>query len=383
MSSETKRDYYEVLGVQRNASQEDIKKAFRRLARQYHPDVNREEGSESRFKEINEAYEVLSDNQKRTMYDRFGHTTGMGGGAGFDPFAGADPFSTIFDAFFGGAGVAGGRAQRGPQRGADLRYNLRLSFEEAVFGCEKEIEFRRLEPCPPCGGSGAEPGTEPTRCAKCGGTGEVRQRSPLFNMVTVTTCETCGGAGVVIAIPCRECRGEGRIRQLRRLKVKVPSGVDSSSQIRISNEGDSGPRGGVRGNLYVTLDIQPHHYFVREGNDILLELQINVAQAALGAEVDVPTVDSARNPELLPEKLKIPPGTQTGQVFRLRGKGVPFLRQNGRGDQVVITRVVVPTKLNENQRKLFQELAKTLENEQPSSEHDEGFFGRVKDMLGI
>lgn len=375
MTSGTKRDYYEVLGVQRNAAPEEIKKAFRRLARQYHPDVSKEPGAEAKFKEINEAYEVLSDPQKRAMYDRFGHTIPGGSGAGFDPFSGADPFSTIFDAFFGGQGM-GGRTQRGPQRGADLRYNLRLTFEEAIFGCEKEIEFRRLELCHMCHGSGAEPGTDPVRCPKCGGTGEIRQRAPIFNMVTVTTCDTCGGTGQVIPIPCRTCGGEGRVRQKRTITVKVPAGVDSNSQIRISGEGEAGPRGGPHGNLYVALEVEPHPYFLRDGNDIVLELRLNVAQAALGDEVEVPTVDGS-------ERLKIPPGTQTGQVFRLRGKGVPYLRQSGRGDQVVVARVVVPTKLTEQQRKLFQDLAKTLDDAGPTSERDEGFFGRLKDALGI
>lgn len=224
MTTGQKRDYYEVLEVRREATPEEIKKAFRRLARQYHPDVNKAEDSADKFKEINEAYEVLSDPNKRAVYDRFGHTE-PGGSIGFDPFegfAGGDPFSTIFDTFFGGG--MGGRSQRGPQRGADLRYSLRLTFEEAVFGCEKEIEFRRLEACSACGGTGAEPGTEPVRCTRCNGTGEIRQRSPLFNMVTVTTCDQCGGTGRVVPIPCRTCRGEGRQRQIRRITVKVPAG---------------------------------------------------------------------------------------------------------------------------------------------------------------
>ncbi len=380
MTTGTKRDYYEVLGVQRNAASDEIKKAFRRLARQYHPDVNKEPDAEARFKEINEAYEVLSDSQKRAMYDRFGHSMPGGGGTGFDPFAGGDPFSTIFDAFFGGqSGMgtgSGGRTQRGPQRGADLRYNLNISFEEAIFGCEKEIEFRRLEVCSACNGSGAEPGTDPVRCPRCGGTGEIRQRAPIFNMVTVTTCDTCGGTGQVIPIPCRVCGGEGRVRQTRKITVKVPAGVDGNSQIRITGEGEAGPRGGPHGNLYVALNVEPHPYFVRDGNDIVLELRLNVAQATLGDEIEVPTVDGK-------EWLKIPAGTQTGQTFRLRGKGVPYLRQHGRGDQVIVARVVVPTRLNDQQRRLFQELAKTLEGAEPGGERDEGFFGRIKDAFGM
>jgi molecular chaperone DnaJ len=370
-----KRDYYEVLGVQQNATPDEVKKAFRRLARQYHPDVNRESGADVLFKEINEANEVLSDPEKRAMYDRFGHS-GLGGQPGYDPFSGGnDPFGSIFEAFFGGS--SGQRqGQRGPQRGADLRYTLAISFEEAIFGVEKEIEFRRLEGCPACRGSGAEPGTDPVRCPKCGGLGEIRQRAPIFNMVTVTTCDQCRGEGTVIAIPCKECRGEGRVRQVRKLTVKIPAGVDGSSQIRITGEGESGPRGGPHGNLYVVLDVQPHQFFVREGNDILLELPLNIAQATLGTEIDVPTVDGT-------EQLRIPAGTQTGATFRLRSKGVPFLRGNGRGDQVVVARVVVPTRLTDQQRKLFQELERSLEPEQIASQQDEGFFGRLRSALGL
>ena len=375
MTTGAKRDYYEVLGVSRGAGQDEIKKAFRRLARQYHPDVNKEPDAEAKIKEINEAYEVLSDDQKRAVYDRFGHNgPGMGGGA-YDPFDGADPFATIFDAFFGGQ-AGGPRGQRGPQRGADLRYTLRLKFEEAVFGVEKEIEYRRLEGCPSCKGSGAEPGTDPVRCPKCQGSGEVRQRAPLFNMVTVTTCDQCGGAGYVIPIPCRECRGDGRVRQTRKLTVKVPAGVDGSQQIRISGEGEAGPRGGPHGNLYVTLDVQPHEYFVRDGNNVLLELRLNVAQAALGTELEVPTVDGSTT-------LKVPPGTQTGATFTIRNKGVPYLRQNGRGDQVVVARVVVPERLSDHQRRLFQELGQSFDGEGGSDDGREGFFGRLKDAFGL
>lgn len=375
MTTGAKRDYYEVLGVGRTAGQDEIKKAFRKLARQYHPDVNKAADAEAKFKELNEAYEVLSDEQKRAVYDRFGHNMPGGMGGGYDPFEGGDPFATIFDAFFGGQ-AGGGRQQRGPRAGADLRYNLRLKFEEAVFGVEREIEYRRLETCPSCKGNGAEPGTDPVRCPKCQGSGELRQRAPFLNMVTVITCDQCSGAGYVIPIPCRECRGEGRVRQLRKINVKVPAGVDGDQQIRISGEGEAGPRGGPFGNLYVALDVQPHPLFLREGNDLIFELRLNVAQAALGEEVDVPTLDGS-------EKLRLPAGTQTGQTMRLRGKGVPFLRQQGRGDQIVVTRVMVPDKLDEQQRRLFQELAKTFNPEDQQGERDDGFFGRIKDALGL
>lgn len=369
-----KRDYYEVLGVTRTASQEEIKRAFRRLARQYHPDVNREPDAEARFKEINEAYDVLSEPEKRAMYDRFGHNI-PSGSPGFDPFGGADPFASIFETFFGGMGGAR-QSQRGPQRGADLRYTLEISFEEAVFGTEKEIAFHRLEVCQTCSGSGAEPGTTPVRCPKCNGLGEIRQRAPIFNMVTVTTCDQCRGEGTIIAMPCRECRGEGRVSRERTLTVKIPAGVDSSSQIRITGEGEAGPRSGPHGNLYVALDVQPHKYFVRQDNDILLELPLNVAQAALGAEITVPTVDGE-------EPLRISPGTQTGTTFRLRGKGVPYLRGNGRGDQIVVARVKVPSRLTDQQRRLFQELEKSLDPLQIGEQQDEGFFGRLRSALGL
>ncbi len=357
MSTNAKRDYYEVLGVQRSASQEDIKRAFRRLARQYHPDVNKEADAESRFKEINEAYEVLADEQKRAAYDRFGHAglNGIPGGApGVDPFSGfgiGDIFDS-FESFF--STMSGASTRKRPQRGADLRYTLTLAFEEAVFGTEKEIEIPRLETCPVCRGSGAEPGTQPARCPRCGGTGEVRQRGPFFNMIVMAPCEQCQGEGVIIAIPCHECQGQGRVRATRRLSIKVPAGVDENSQIRLSGEGEAGTRGGPRGDLYIVLRVKPHAHFHRQGNDIIYELPINIAQAALGADVVVPTVDGGE------EVVHIQAGTQTGRTYTLRGKGVPQLRGNGRGDQVIAVRVVVPTRLTERQRQLLEELAETM-----------------------
>lgn len=378
----SKRDYYEVLGVSRDASPDDIRKAYRALARKYHPDVNKDADAETRFKEINEANSVLSDPEKRAVYDRFGHSgPSMGGGgyAGGDPFGGDDPFSSIFETFFGGA--AGG-ARRGPQRGADLKYSLRLTFEEAVFGATKEIEYRRLESCLSCKGNGAQAGTEPVRCTKCGGTGEVRQRA-IFNMVTVTTCDACRGEGTVIAIPCRDCRGEGRTRQNHKLSITVPAGIDSQAQLRMTGEGEAGPRGGPNGNLYVVFDIQAHEFFRRQDNDIILELPINVAQAALGAEIQVPTLEGI-------DTVRINAGIQNGTTFRLRNKGVPYLRGNGRGDQVVVTRVVIPDSLTEEQRLLFEALSRTFNprggpgsNADGSDPQDEGFFDRIKSALGL
>jgi molecular chaperone DnaJ len=376
MVAASKRDYYEVLGVARDASSEQIKKAYRTLARQYHPDLNKESDAETRFKEINEAYEVLSDTDKRAMYDRFGHA-GLGGAAGgFDPFAGGgfggDIFSTIFDAFVGQGTRGGPTSQRAGIRGSDLRYHLSLEFEEAIFGVEKEIHFDRLEECTTCAGSGAEPGTDPIRCPKCNGQGEIRTRAPIFNMLTVMTCDECGGTGKKIAVPCRECRGGGRRRASRTLNVKIPAGVDEGAQIRLRGEGEGGARGGPAGDLFVTLSIKPHKLFQRNGSDIVLEMPLNIAQAALGAELRVPTIDGET-------ELDIPAGTQGGEVFRIRGKGVPYLRGSGRGDQLIVTKVVVPTKLTDKQRDLLRQLSVEFGGEDDRDEG--GFFAKIRDAL--
>ncbi len=376
MVTASKRDYYDVLGVGRDASAADIKKAYRTLARKYHPD-NKETGSEAMFKELTEAYEVLSDNDKRAMYDRFGHAGVGGAGGGFDPFAGGfaggDIFSTIFDAFVG-QGMRGSTGQRAGVRGADLRYHLQIEFEEAIFGTEKEISFSRLEECSTCAGSGAEPGTEPVKCAKCNGQGEIRTRAPIFNMLTVMTCDACGGTGKQIAVPCRECRGAGRRQKSRTLSVKIPAGIDEGSQIRLRGEGEGGARGGPAGDLFVTLSVKPHAQFQRDGNDIVLELPLNIAQAALGVDLEVPTIDGD-------VPLEIPAGTQSGELFRIRGKGVPFLRGNGRGDQVVVTRVVVPTRLSDRQRDLLRQLAAEFGGD-PGDDHDDGgFFAKIRDAF--
>jgi len=375
-----KHDYYEVLGIGRGASQDEIKRAYRRLARQYHPDVNKSPDAEERFKEINEAYQVLSDPEMRARYDRFGHA-GLEGTA-FPDFSSFEGFGDIFDELFRGFGMgdfghsrARARTRARPQRGADLRYELELTFEEAVFGCEKEIEVPRLETCPHCQGSGAEPGTHPMRCPECNGTGEVRrvQQSILGSLVSVMTCPRCHGEGEVVVTPCRECGGRKRVQVTRTLLVEVPPGVDDGMQIRLSGEGEPGAYGGPPGNLYVVVHVEPHPYLRRQENDLILELGINVAQAALGDEVTIPTLDGE-------EKLVIPAGTQTGMVFRLRGKGVPYLRRNGRGDMLVVTQVVIPTELTEEQRELFQQLAKTLGRE-VISQKEKGFLKRLGDIF--
>jgi molecular chaperone DnaJ len=369
-----KRDYYEVLGVGQSATAEELKKAYRRLARQYHPDVNGEDGADERFKEINEAYEVLSNENSRAAYDRFGHAGVQGGGPGFEGFSGFGGVADIFEEFFGGFG--GPRRRTGPRRGADLRQDISITFDEAVFGVDKEFPVRRPEICPHCFGSGAEPGTTPERCPNCEGSGEVRRmrQSFLGSFVNVTTCPVCNGSGETISNPCTVCNGAKQVHQTRTLNVKVPPGVDNDTQIRLSGEGGPGVNGGPPGNLYVVLHVEKHEFFQRQGDDILLELEINVAQAALGDEIMVPTVNGE-------EKLTIPAGTQSEKVFRLRGRGVPRLRRAGRGDQLIIAHVAIPHRLTEEQQELFAELARTLGKE-VIPRRDKSILGQLRNALG-
>jgi molecular chaperone DnaJ len=372
----TPRDYYETLGVPRSASSDEIKSAFRKLARQYHPDVSQEANAEERFKEINEAFAILSDPDKRAAYDRFGHAGvqgqgGMPGGFTVD-------FSDIFEDFFGGLGGFGRSSQRArnaPHRGADLQVQVDLAFEEAVFGLEREIEITRDEICSNCQGRKAEPGTSPTRCSTCDGKGEVRQvrQTILGSMVQVATCPTCNGSGETISTPCKVCAGRGLERKTRKKVVAVPAGVDSGNQIRLAGEGQPGINGGPNGNLYILINVRPHKFFRRRENDILLDLEINLAQAALGAEVDVPTVDGS-------SKLKIPAGIQPGKVLRMRGKGIPSLRGSDRGDELVIVNVSVPKTLTPDQRRLFEELAHTMGTE--AQPQQRGLLDWIKDALG-
>lgn len=369
-----KRDYYEVLGVPRGAGADEIKSAFRNLARQYHPDVNKSEDAEERFKEMNEAYAVLSDPEKRAAYDRYGHA-GLNGMGGMPDFSTMD-FSDIFEELFGfGMGMGGNRRSRNaPRRGADLNYAVALSFEESVFGIDKEIEISRDEVCSHCRGKGAEPGTTPLRCNACGGRGEVRQvrQTILGSMVQVTTCPTCNGAGEIIETPCKTCRGRGLERKSIKKSVSIPAGIDNGQQIRLAGEGQPGVFGGPNGNLYLEVQVKPHKFFHRKQDDIWLNLNINIAQAALGADIEVPTIDGNA-------KLNVPAGTQPGKVFTLRGKGVPHLRSNGRGDQQVMVNVDVPTRLSPEQRVLFEQLAETLGSEVKPEE--KSFIDRLKELF--
>jgi len=371
------QDYYDTLGVSKGASEAEIKSAFRRLARQYHPDVSKEPDAEDRFKEINEAYAVLSDQDKRDAYDRFGHAgvQGMGGVPDWTTMDFSDILGDLFGFGFGGFGRSSRRSPNAPRRGSDLQYRVHLDFKEAVFGIDKEIEISRDEACETCKGSGAKPGTSPSSCSTCGGSGEVRrsQQTIFGSMVQVTSCPACGGKGEVIVNPCQICSGQGQTRKSRKKVVTIPAGVDTGTQIRLAGEGQPGVNNGPPGNLYLVIQVDSHKYFRRRDNDILLDLNINIAQATLGDEVDVPTVDGDA-------LLKIPSGTQPGKVIRMRGKGVPYLRSNGRGDQMVIVNVSIPTSVDEEQERLFEELGKSLGTEVIPQER--GFFDKLRDVLG-
>jgi molecular chaperone DnaJ len=347
-----KQDYYEVLGVPRNASDEEIKRAFRRLAKLHHPDCNREPGAEEKFKEINEAYQVLSTPDKRRRYDRYGRVDIE---RDFSDF-GFGGLGDIFESFWSGFGTPFGQtAQRVPQKGDSLRSHLTLSFEEAVFGCNKEVEIQRIEFCPSCNGIGSERGTNPETCSDCRGTGQVKrvQQSIFGRFTHITTCPRCGGSGAVVNNPCSQCKGGGRIKVKRKISINVPAGVDEGYQLRLDGEGSAGLYGGPPGHLYITLSVKPHNLFHRDGSDILYELSINFAQAALGDEVRVPSLDGK-------VELKIPPGTQNGKTFRFKGKGISHVDARGRGDLLVKVSVTTPQHLDKDQRHLFEELAKIL-----------------------
>jgi molecular chaperone DnaJ len=378
-----KRDFYEALGVSRDAGPEEIKKAYRRLARQYHPDANNgNKETEAQFKEIKEAYDILSDPQKRSYYDRFGHQPEGFGGFGGGGFGGMGGFGSgiedIFETFFGG-GFTGTRRQRpqaGPQRGSDLRYDMEITLEEVVKGKETSINVPRLETCPECNGSGARDGSAPVTCSACGGSGQqqVVRNTAFGSFMNIRTCEACHGEGRVVKDRCPNCRGAGRVTRERKIEVKIPAGVEEGSRLRLSGEGEGGVRGGPHGDLYVIIHILPHHVFKRQGDDLGCEISISFVDAALGGEVKVKTIDE-------PAKLHIPEGTQSGTVFRLKGKGVPRLRSFGRGDLLVKVNVEVPRRLNSRQKKILLEFAEAGGAKLSPSE-EKGFFDRVKDTLG-
>jgi molecular chaperone DnaJ len=378
-----KRDYYEILGVSRDASSDDIKRAYRKLALKYHPDKNPDnrKEAEEKFKEISEAYEVLSDPQKRSTYDQFGHagveSTFGSGGFTWENFTHFDDLRDIFGdigdlfsdfGFGGGIFSSFGRRRKGPQRGSDLEVELEITFEEAAFGIEKAINVPRFEVCPRCSGKGQEPGSKRTTCSKCNGSGQIRMTSGFFAISR--TCDKCGGEGTLVEKPCKDCTGRGRIKVTRKIKVKIPAGVDDGVRLRISGEGESGLRGGRRGDLYVYISVRDHKLFKRRGNDIIYEQKIGFAEAALGCEAIIPTLNGR-------VKMKIPSGTQNGKIFRLRGKGVPSLRSGERGDELVVVKVETPVNLTQREKELLLEFAK-LRGEDKNLIIGNSFFQKVK-----
>lgn len=384
-----KRDYYEVLGVSKTASKDEIKKAYRKLSKKYHPDINKEADAEDKFKEISDAYEVLSDDQKRAAYDQYGHAAtdgGFGGGGGFGSGSyqsyGGSGFEDIFEQFFGGGGGGfsgfggGGRTvnPNAPQQGDDLQYNMDLEFEEAIFGTEETISYRREVDCTVCEGSGAEPGTALHTCPTCSGSGveKVYQQTPLGRVVSQSVCHECSGKGKVFDQACHHCHGAGRETVTHKVKVNVPAGVEDGQSMRLNGQGNAGKNKGPAGSLYVVFRVKRSETFEREGAEIRYVLPINFAQAALGDEIEVPTVHGKVS-------MKVPAGTQTGTKFRLRGKGAPKLNGNSNGDQTVTVKVVTPTNLNEEQRASLRAFAKASNDE--VSEEERGFFDKLKDAF--
>ena len=372
-----KRDYYEVLGLQKGASAEEIKKAYRKLAKENHPDLHPgDKAAEERFKEINEAYEILSDDDKRAKYDQYGHaafdpSAGFGG-AGFEGFGDFGDLSDIFSSFFGGGfgGSTRTRNPNAPQRGDNLRTSVNISFEEAAFGCKKDVTVGRVEKCTDCNGTGCMPGTTPEICPDCKGSGTVRttQRTPFGMAQSTSACSKCRGTGKIIHQPCKTCRGLGSVRRQHKISVTIPAGIDDGQAISLRGQGNDGINGGTAGDLLVSVIVRPHARFEREGNSVLLEEEISYAQATLGAEIEVPTIDGN-------VKLNIPEGTQPGTTFRLRGKGIPYLRGSGRGDQFVTVSVKVPKNLTGQQKELLRQFAASMGEMDKSGS---GIFGRKK-----
>ncbi|HHT18264.1 MAG: molecular chaperone DnaJ [Euryarchaeota archaeon] len=382
-----KRDYYEVLGVEKGATKKDIKKAYRKLAMEYHPDVSEDPEAGEKFKEISEAYAVLSDDEKKNTYDQYGHA-GMGGFSQEDIFNNIN-FEDIFRGFgfggnHGGGGTGfesifdlfgfGGSRRNGPQQGNDVLYEMKITLEEAAHGLEKDIQVPNKKTCPRCNGSKAEPGTESRTCDTCGGSGQVRhvQNTPLGQFATIRPCNTCHGEGKIIDSPCHECHGRGIVKQKSTINVKIPPGVEDGSRLRVPGEGDVGNRGGPPGDLYVLIRVRPHKYFKREGANLHYEKPISFVQATLGDKVEVPTIDGT-------VELKIPEGTQTGTSFRIKGFGLPHLRWNGKGNLYVKVKVVTPKKLSPQQKELLEEFANISGDEIYNEE--KGFFDKVKDVI--
>lgn len=376
-----KRDYYEVLGVSKGATADELKKAYRKLSKKYHPDINKEADAEDKFKEISEAYEILSDPQRKAAYDQYGHAgtdPNYGGGGGFGGFSGGGAgfggFEDIFESFFGG----GGRSSNpnAPRQGADLQYSLDLTFEEAIFGVEKVIKFNREDSCKTCDGTGAKPGTSPVTCSKCHGQGavQVERQTPLGRMMTQQTCDQCGGKGQTIASPCNDCHGTGHTKSKHSVKVNVPAGVEDGQQMRLSGQGEAGINGGPYGDLFVVFRVEESDIFDRDGSEIYYDLPVSFVQATLGDEVEVPTVHGK-------VKLKVPAGTQSGTTFRLRGKGATRLRGTGTGDQQVTVKIITPKNLNEAQKEALKAFAKAGGDQVPDEE--EGFLDKVKDAFSF
>lgn len=364
------KDYYSILGIPRNATDEQVKRAFRKLAFEYHPDRNKSAEAEARFKEINEAYEILSDSQKRDYYDRTGQAPGNGESFGFDTFE-FGGLGDIFDAFFGGASTT--TRKRTPRKGADIAAKMTLTFEEAYTGTTKEVEISRTEICSMCKGVGSRPGTNPEKCSECNGTGQVRRvsQSIFGRFAQTSTCPRCQGQGMVITSPCPQCHGKGREKMKRKITVNIPAGVDEDNQLRLAHEGDAGYYGGSAGDLYVQFEIKPHKFFVRNNADIVMSLPLNFAQAALGCSVELPTMEGKFT-------LKISPGVQHGTVFRLKDRGFPKPGSKSRGDQVVIIKLITPDKLGPDQKKLLEQLATSLPKTEEFTRPDDDLLSRLE-----